>query len=71
MGGRGAGPYDRDVGQRRQIVHGEALVVDVRRESAISNAGAHGHGSSFRIEHHLVEMLERDLLLRAVGDAVE
>lgn len=71
VGGGGAGSDDGDVGERGEIVDGEAAGVNVGRQLAVGYAGADGDGSGFRVESYLVELLERDLIFGAVGDAVE
>ena len=62
---------DGDVRERGKIVQGEAARIDDRRELAVSDTGADGNGAGVVVDVDLVEVLERDLILRAVGDAVE
>ena len=68
-GGDGAG--DGDVRQRGEVVEGKAARIDDGGEFAVGDAGADGDGAGFFVDVDLVEVLERDLVLRAVGDGVE
>ncbi len=71
VGGGGAGSDDGDVRERGEVVEGVAAGVDVGSELAVGDAGSDGDGAGFRVEVHLVELLEGDLVFGAVGDAVE
>ena len=67
----GAAADYRYVRQRCQVVQSESVTVDVRGQSAIGDARADGDAPCCGIESHLIQMLERDLLRCAVGNAVE
>ena len=46
-----------------------AARIDDGRQLAVGDACAHRHRARFFIERDLVELHERNLILRAVGDA--
>ncbi len=72
MGGGRAGAGNGNVGQRGQIVERKALVVEIRTQLSIGDAGFDGDPAPLRIEgHHLVQTGQRDQPVGAVGDAVE
>ena len=71
MRGSGACARHRDMRQRGQVVHRKALAIDVRSQSAVSDAAAHGDSTRLRVQRHLVEKLHRNLVVLAVGDPVE
>ncbi len=50
---------------------GEALGVDDRGEVAVADAGTDGDGAGLFVDGDLVEVMEGDLSLGAVGDGVE
>jgi hypothetical protein len=52
-------------------VQRKALFVQDRRELAVGDAGADPHGLVRFVEVDPVETLERDLILRTVGDGAE
>ena len=71
VGGGGDGSGDGDVRERGEIVEGEAAGIDNGGELAVAYAGADGDGAGLIVDVDLVEVLEGDLVLGAVGDAVE
>ena len=48
-----------------------AVCIQPRRQRAVGYARTDFDGVGLFVERHLVKMLERDLVLRAIGDAVE
>jgi len=69
--GRSDGSGDGDVREGCQVVDSEAALIDDRREVSVADAGADGDGLRSRIEIDGFERCERELILGAVGDAVE
>ena len=68
-GGDGSG--DGDVRERREVVEGVTLLVEPGRELAVGDASADGDGAGSLVDRHGGEGFERNLILGAVGDAVE
>ena len=66
-----ASAHRRDVGKGSEVVEGVSLLVDVGREGAVSDSCSNGDSLRLRVEHHGIEMGERDLGRSAVGDGVE
>ena len=50
VGGGGAGSDDGDVGERGEVVDGEAAGVDEGGELAVADAGSDGDGAGFGVE---------------------
>src|ERR1700730_2644039 len=71
MRGRGACANYGEVRQRRKIMDCESAAVDVRCKLPISDTGSHCDSSCLGIEFDLIEVLQRYLIDRAVGDAIE
>src|SRR4051794_12869890 len=71
VGCGGGGSRYGDVGKGGEIVEGEAFGVDDGGEVTVADPGAYGYGAGLFVEGNLVEVLERDLGLGAVGDGVE
>ena len=66
------GAPNGNVRQRGQIVERKTLVVEIRAELAVRDAGLNGDLPLLRIEgHHLVEAGQRNKPVRAVGNAIE
>src|SRR6476469_8780566 len=71
MRGGGTRARNGNMRQRGQVVHGKTLAVNIRSELAVGYARTDGYGARLRVQHHLIEKLQRDLVLSAVGDAVK
>lgn len=71
MRGGGDGSGDRDVWERGEIVQGKALSIDDGREIAVTDAGADGDDAGSGIEIDGAESGDGNLVLCAVGNAVE
>ncbi len=71
VGTGGAGSDDGDVGERGEIVEGIAVGVEPRGELSVGDSGADGDGAVGGVDGHGVEGFEGDLVVGAVGDAVE
>src|SRR6185369_10139931 len=71
MGCGGGGSGDGDVGERGEVVECEALGVDDWGEIPVADAGADGDGAGLLVDGDLIEVVEGDLRLGAVGDGVE
>src|ERR1700730_10540518 len=71
MCGCGTCARDRNMGQRGQVVHGKTLAVEVRSQLAVSDARSYGDAAGLLVQRHLIEKLQRDLGVCAVGDPVE
>ena len=52
-------------------MHRETLGIEIRSELAVGDTRSHGDGAGLWVQHHLVEKLQRDLGIGAVGDPVE
>ena len=71
VGSGSDGSRDGDVGQRGEVVQGEALGVDHWGHITVADAGSDGDGFCSFIELDVLEVGERDLGVGAVGEAVE
>ena len=68
---RSASAYDRNVRQGCEIVDRKSLCVEPRRKLPVPYAGTHRHASGRFVQRHLVEMRERNLVARCVGNVIE
>ena len=68
---RGDRARNRDVWQRRKVVKRIAARVNDRRELTVFDSRADRNRAGLVVDVNLVEALERDLILRAVGDAIK
>ena len=71
VGCGGAGSDGGDVWQGSEVVKGESLFIDIRREDAIADACADGDGLCVGVDDHRIESGEGDLGCGRVGDGVE
>src|SRR5260370_5654258 len=71
MGRGSARTNNGDMRQRGQVVHREAMAIKIRSKLAIRHTSANGHCARLRVKFHSVELLQRYLIVAAVGDPIE
>jgi hypothetical protein len=58
-GGGGTGSGDGDLGERGEVVEGEALALEVGGEFGVGDAASDGDGAGLSVDVHRGEVLER------------
>src|SRR5258706_4602343 len=72
MGCGAAGTRYRNMGQRGEVMQRKTLAVKIWGEPAIGDARLDGDSARYRIQRNpLVDRLQRQKMMRAVGDGVE